>query len=283
MTVINFTQLFVILLIIYRYSKSNGIKPQKYCKQMERIQVLIEKLQQQYQQKENAASMLLTLQILHNELTALQNGNKVLGTAKVAVVMPNVPAFNKNFQEVSIDHSDKREELFKAVPEIKQQPKPVETLRKEENLTQKPSESSQQPAVSHNVPLFDMHIDSVVEAPTLVQQHIHKEVNELIANNKESLNDRLKQEQKEIAHILKDSPVKDLRKAIGVNDKFVFISELFRGDEAMYERSIKTINTFHILAEAEYWMNRELKVKLGWNDLNDTVQHFYQLVRRRFS
>jgi CDP-glycerol glycerophosphotransferase (TagB/SpsB family) len=128
-----------------------------------------------------------------------------------------------------------------------------------------------------------MHIDSIVEAPTLAQQRVHKEVNEIIANNKESLNDKLKQEKKEIAHILKDSPVKDLRKAIGVNDKFVFISELFRGDEAMYERSIKTINTFHILPEAEYWMNRELKVKLGWNDTNETVQHFYQLVRRRFS
>ena len=93
----------------------------------------------------------------------------------------------------------------------------------------------------------------------------------------------MKQEKKEVAHVLKDSPVKDLRKAIGVNDKFVFISELFRGDEAMYERSIKTINTFHILPEAEYWMNRELKVKLGWNDTSENVQHFYQVVRRRFS
>lgn len=249
---------------------------------MERIQVLIEKLQQQYQQKENAAAMLITLQILQNELTALQNSNKVLGTSKVAVVMPNVPAFNKNFQEVQNGYSDKREELYQPAPSIKQESKPAETSGKE-NFSQRPAEVSQQPAVAHNVPLFDMHIDSVVEAPTLIQQQIHKEVNELIANNKESLNDRLKQEQKEIAHILKDSPIKDLRKAIGVNDKFVFISELFRGDEAMYERSIKTINTFHILAEAEYWMNRELKVKLGWNDLNDTVQHFYQLVRRRFS
>ena len=39
---------------------------------MERIQVLIEKLQQQYQQKESASSMLVTLQLLQNELTALQ-------------------------------------------------------------------------------------------------------------------------------------------------------------------------------------------------------------------
>ncbi len=82
---------------------------------------------------------------------------------------------------------------------------------------------------------------------------------------------------------MKDAPIKDLRRGIGINDKFSFVSELFRGDEDMYERSIKTINSFHILPEAEYWMNRELKVKLGWNDNKELVQHFYQLVRRRFS
>jgi hypothetical protein len=57
---------------------------------------------------------------------------------------------------------------------------------------------------------------------------------------------------------------------------------LFRGDEAMYERSIKTINSFQILQEAEYWMNRELNVKLGWNENSDVVKHFYHVVRRRF-
>lgn len=243
---------------------------------MERIQVLIEKLQQQYQQKENVASMLLTLHLLQNELTTLQNGNKILGTSKVAVLMPTALPLNRNSQD---DVQPVRVEEAKPV-EIKQQPQPVESFKKAD-IPRQP-EVVQQQAFSHNVPLFDLHMDAVVEAPTL-QQQTPKEVNDHVASNKESLNDRLKQEKKEIAHILKDAPIRDLRKAIGVNDKFVFISELFRGDEAMYERSIKTINTFHILPEAEYWMNRELKVKLGWSDINETVQHFYQLVRRRFS
>ena len=124
----------------------------------------------------------------------------------------------------------------------------------------------------------------MAETPTLIQhQPKQKEVHESITENKGSLNDKLKQDKVELAHVLKDAPIKDLRKAIGVNDKFVFINDLFRGDEDMYERSIRTINSFHILPEAEYWMNRELKVILGWNDNNTTVQHFYQLVRRRFS
>jgi len=43
------------------------------------------------------------------------------------------------------------------------------------------------------------------------------------------------------------------------------------------------INAFRILPEAEYWMERELKVKLAWDDGKTTTQHFYQLVKRRFS
>ncbi|MES1198276.1 MAG: hypothetical protein ABUL41_03270 [Chitinophagaceae bacterium] len=86
-----------------------------------------------------------------------------------------------------------------------------------------------------------------------------------------------------MVEVLKETPVKDLRKAIGINDRFLFINDLFRGDESMYERSIKTINSFNIFPEAEYWINRELKVKMGWDNNHSTVQHFDQLVKRRFS
>ena len=81
-----------------------------------------------------------------------------------------------------------------------------------------------------------------------------------------SLNDKLKIDKTELAAVLTESAIKDLKKGIGINDRYVFVNELFRGDEAMYERSIKTINSFHILAEAEYWIERELKVKVGWDD-----------------
>ena len=125
--------------------------------------------------------------------------------------------------------------------------------------------------------------DPLVEIPTLSHQPSNREINDLIGNST-SINDKLKSgSAMELGSILKATPVKELRKAIGVNDRFVFINELFRGDEPMYERSIKTINNFRILPEAEYWMERELKIKLGWDDSREIVQHFYQLVRRRFS
>lgn len=113
-----------------------------------------------------------------------------------------------------------------------------------------------------------------------------KDLNDIIGGQgAPSLNERLKGngQQREISSVLTETPIRDLRKAIGINDRYVFISELFRGDETMYERSIKTINNFSIYQEAYYWMERELKLKLAWDTDRKSTQLFYQLVRRRFS
>ena len=109
------------------------------------------------------------------------------------------------------------------------------------------------------------------------------EINEKLLPENHDLNDRLKENKTEVASFLQASPVKDLKKAIGINDRYLFINELFRGDEDRYERSIKTINGFSIYVEAEYWIQRELIVKIGWNENAENVQTFIQLVKRRFS
>ena len=87
----------------------------------------------------------------------------------------------------------------------------------------------------------------------------------------------------EVATTLQEAPIRDLKKAIGVNDRFLFVNDLFRGDENMYERSLKTINGFTIYPEAQYWIQRELKVKLSWPDGSETVKLFDQLIKRRFA
>lgn len=127
-------------------------------------------------------------------------------------------------------------------------------------------------------------LDPVLETPTLAHQDEIKELNEMMGKiSTESLNDRLKNVRADISSALKEAPVRDLKKAIGVNDRFLYLNELFRGDVDMYERSIKTINNFRILPEAEYWIERELKIKLGWDVNSAAVAQFNQLVKRRFA
>lgn len=227
---------------------------------MEQIGLLISKLKLQYEQGADPARLLAIIQLLQAEISKTQPAppTRVLGTSKVAVVMP---------AGISPEHE-------KYIP--KSRPEPT-TTKKESVLVEDGSV-----AIVKDNGQLDMVFDPMVEIPTLSQQ-VQQAPPPKNAAEPESLNDKLKQGRTEILEVLKETPVKDLRKAIGINDRFLFIEELFRGDEAMYERSIKTINGFNIYPEAEYWITRELKTKLGWNGDNKTVLHFDQIVRRRFS
>jgi len=258
---------------------------------MERIKGLIARLQEQNEGQATPAQLLVTVQLLQNELVQLAGRGGSLGTAKVAVTLP------VQFPPQSASAAQNAEPLDtvpaapapvaapQPAPQLQEQPAADNGyfLRKPAVIREEPPKKEEASRPEQPVQGFFAAFDTPSEAPTLAQYNPPKEVHELITENRESLNDRLKQEKKEVVHTLKDTPIKDLRKGIGINDRFTFVNELFRGDEAMYERSIKTINSFHILSEAEYWINRELKFKLGWNDSKDTVQHFYGLVRRRFS
>jgi hypothetical protein len=162
-------------------------------------------------------------------------------------------------------------------PQAQAPPQPQSPVQPQPQVPPQLKESQQR---AHQ-PDFDFN--PLTEIPTLSQQHTAKEINELLGIRNASLNDKLKEDKVEIGHVVGEHPIKDLKKAIGVNDRYVFINELFRGDEVMYERSLKTINAFRIFAEAEYWIERELKVKLGWEEHKETTRHFYQLIKRRFS
>ena len=244
---------------------------------MERIEVLISKLRDQFEQKADSSQMLITVQLLQAELSQQPvNSKQYLGTSKVAVMMPkpvNMPVYSSpEFEKYGPKSAIAEQVVTEKYADTKAEPE-----EKQYNYTK--SNGSNTKRKEQGSLLFD----PLVEIPTLSHQNGVMEINESVASKQESLNDRLKQQNAEVGELLKGTPIKDLRKAIGINDRFVFISELFRGDEAMYERSIKTINSFNIFPEAQYWINRELIVKLGWDADSETVKHFYQLVRRRFS
>ena len=249
---------------------------------MERLQQLISQLQEQLDRKVDPSQMLQTVRLVEAELAVLSTQAAAAKTsAKVAVMMPSsmkIYTGQAAMQELKTASAGAATASVAApavastgpasvppAPEIRLAPDPGNPPR---------------PAKDERGP---WPYDPLAEIPTLAHQQKPRELNDVIGSNGSSLNDRLKSNVLELKSALNDTPVRDLKKAIGVNDRFVFISQLFRGDEAMYERSLKTINSFRILPEAEYWMERELKVKLGWDETRDATKQFYQLVKRRFS
>lgn len=248
---------------------------------MERVHTLIEKLRRQADQKDSASAMLHTAQMLQAELMTELGKSATRQSGKVSVI---VPASYPMHRGLSAENQTEDNEKIVEVLQVNEQEVEEELAR-----IKKHAETVNAMGL-HTQP--ENYFNPLEDIPTLAHQdpapgeskRIRQAVLDLPEFNEypESLNDKLKQARTELSESLNTSPIKDLRKAINVNDRFTFINELFRGDEAMYERSIKTIQNFSIYPEAEFWIKRELKIKIGWLESDPMVKQFDELVRRRF-
>ncbi len=256
-------------------SEINFISKTEY---MERVETLCNRLLEQLSKNATPDTLLMTVQMLQSELLHLKATSKPAAESRsVAVDLP--VSFNMPSNEPSAEQNEP--EKIIEILQIDEAEVEAELEEIKKNAEAKNSMSAQ------NKP--SIIFDPVEDTPTLIhqkapEQKVKKELHETIGTETgDSLNEKLKQSKLELSETLQDIPIKDLKKAININDRFLYINELFRGDEVMYERSIKTINSFAIYPEAEYWIKRELKLKLGWNDKTPIVQQFDQLVKRRFS
>jgi hypothetical protein len=267
---------------------------------MERLKELMTQLKEQFERRADPSQMLQTAQLLEAELRLLASQPapvRVVPT-KIAVMMPSSAKIVADPTAVREVHSIPESipispvtvsssEIYApqtpviVAPVINGMPAPVASPAVNGVATPAPVARTKEP--ERGTWPFDPLAEKPTDRFTLSQKS--REINDVIGNGNgaSSLNEKLKSDVVELKSALNDTPVRDLKKAIGVNDRYVFISQLFRGDEVMYERSLKTINGFRILPEAEYWMERELKVKLGWDENREATRHFYQLVKRRFS
>ncbi len=232
---------------------------------MERVGTLINKLKEQLEQGADAASLLMNTRLLLAELQTQLQQNPVPLKGKVSVVMPG-----------SFETKPLMPEAEEAVASE------ISLPAQEKAITQHQEPSVADTNWAMNIP---------IEIPTLIHQASTNggkevyELNQMLVAKFEQpeINERLREDKTEVATVLQSAPVRDLKKAVGINDRYLFVNELFRGDESMYERSMKTINGFSIYPEAQYWIERELKVKMGWDEGCETVKLFDQLVRRRFA
>lgn len=250
---------------------------------MERVKTLIEKLQQLQAQHADTHQLLTAVDMLRSELLHLQQmqraGKAEQPAVAIAIAQASVPGVAEQKGDPQAEEGNEK------IVEVLQVDE-AEVEAEIEELKRIAKEKSSMGVQNKPTVLFD----PLEDIPTLAHQQpaqvapaqeLHQKLNAPSAAEP-SVNERLKENKFELFDSLAEAPIRDLKKAIGINDKFVFVNELFRGDETMYERSIKTINSFSIYPEAEYWIKRELKLKLGWDDRTPTVKQFDQLVKRRF-
>ena len=72
--------------------------------------------------------------------------------------------------------------------------------------------------------------------------------------------------------------ITDLRKAIGLNDRFRFKNDLFANNESLLFDTIDVLNGMHSLSEADAY----IKAHFDWKADDATVVYFYEILERKF-
>ncbi len=250
---------------------------------MERVETLFNVLTDKMLNNPSIDDLIIIVRMMESELLHLKNidPNKKNIDAQAAILSivkneSHTPSFEENILE-----ADKIIEVLKVdEDEINAELEEIKNNIESNNI-----------AALRSKPVFRIDDEKgVVERNETHKNEFNatienaKELNEVILIESFSIiNDEHKGETHEIIDALKVAPILDLKKAIGVNERFLYLNELFRGDENMYNKSIKAINSFSSFTEAELWMQRELFLRLGWDENYSTVKQFYSLVKRRFS
>jgi hypothetical protein len=121
------------------------------------------------------------------------------------------------------------------------------------------------------IPNITKEPESPVEK-TIIAEKYHKNqtyINELLAQGLQK---------KDISSLMQSKPVRDIEAAIGVNERFIFIKELFSGDGETYIKTIRLLNSAANFNEAFNYIRQTY----SWNLDGEAAQKLLEIVRRRF-
>lgn len=257
----------------------------------------VEMLVQTFQGKEQIMPAFLQLTIqkvdsLKQELELLSNWTGIQPQPekpKEEKVAPPKP-------EPVMSPSPKIEEPVIQEPVITQ-PKPEPVKEKEVLLemehTSQPSinESITEKAINQPIakPQEQIIIEPKVQQPespkkqqhTESHAHQHKDhavLGELLITDHTSVNDKLHTSKETINPAITGTHVEDIRKAIGINDKFLFMRELFGNNSDFMNQTIDELNKLDTFAQAQAF----IKSNFNWDMEDETVIAFYAAVRRKY-
>jgi hypothetical protein len=144
----------------------------------------------------------------------------------------------------------------------------IETEVELEITLEKPSEII---AIKEEIKITKTLFDDYV--PTIAEKFHHEE----------SVYDRMSKSKTDvsIAEKLQTKPVEDLQKSIGINERFLFLNELFNGNPQHYSEAISRLNSFTNLQDAKTFLNDNLLLKYGWNKQSTAYLELSKLIERR--
>lgn len=195
-------------------------------------------------------------------------------------------------EEIKVDKPEPlpipEKEEDQSPPEIKPEEPPAE----QEPIAEEKSESQPEEAVVETpqdeaVPEPKAELETEPEP----EKNVHDETNNVsrpkttadLFSGPTTIADSFQvEEDKSIAATAVPQPVQDLKMAIGINDKFLFINELFKGSPTDYNEAINKFNTSEGMPEVESSIN-EYREEYEWADNSEAYHRLKKIVFSKYN
>lgn len=118
--------------------------------------------------------------------------------------------------------------------------------------------------------------DEPTTVPIVESEPQTKRLADVLGGDRQVLAEKMASEEKPTTPF---NRITDLRKAIGLNDKFLMIKDLFGGDAAQYEATIDTLNEFDDLDDCMIYIVENF----SWNPDSEGAKLLVSLIERKLS
>ena len=89
----------------------------------------------------------------------------------------------------------------------------------------------------------------------------------------------MKNSKQDVSSKMQSKPINDINSAIGLNDKFIFIRELFDGDKDRYNETIQILNNFDTYENAVSFLDENF----DWDSEDENYERLKELVQRKYA
>jgi hypothetical protein len=197
---------------------------------------------------------------------------------------PGVPALQVELAKSKCKSAGEVIALLKSLKEEPVKPKLQPLVQEEKKALVKPERITAPAEVKKEVKITSEVSVPVTENDEESKITLKKESESTILADKfsnltSSFNEQLGSLKSEdaVSEILKTKPLTNLSEAIGVNDKFLYIREIFDGNQDAYIQAISRLNSSESIADAR----AVIMSYTGDNNENEAVKQLLELVKRK--
>jgi hypothetical protein len=117
-----------------------------------------------------------------------------------------------------------------------------------------------------------------------VEEELPTNINEQFISDTQTINDQFEETEKitTIAEKHETSPISELHSSINVNERYMFLNDLFEGDENEYNSAIASIEECESFDESVEYLMQNYSRKFQWNMGSDEVKELLKVIFKRF-